>query len=98
MRKFMLASLVAVTALSGTTGSYAGNFTIYPGFKDANALVEMATDKGLIIEMVLRCRRKANGQISSGIMTYSKIDRKFCSSRNRCYFNAEKAANDTCGT
>ncbi|MEO1398462.1 MAG: hypothetical protein AAFU56_06295 [Pseudomonadota bacterium] len=89
--------LLATALFAATSPAIAGNFTLYPGFTDPKAFVEMTTDKGLIVEIVLRCRRKANGQISAGIMTYSKVDRKFCSSRNRCYFKAERAADETCG-
>ncbi|MEM9678176.1 MAG: hypothetical protein AAF890_08975 [Pseudomonadota bacterium] len=93
----MRKTLLTIALFAGTTPAMAANFTLYPGFTDPKAFVEMTTDKGLIVEIVLRCRRKANGQISSGIMTYSKIDRRFCSSRNRCYMNAERAADETCG-
>ena len=66
------------------------------GFRDRNAIVEMTTDKGLIVEIVVRCRRKANGQVSPGIMTYSKVERLYCSSKNRCTRSADRAFEDTC--
>jgi len=72
------------------------NFITYPGFNHPTNIIEMTTDKGLILEIVLRCGRKANGQISSGIMSYSKVERLYCSSRNNCYSNAKKAAEETC--
>ncbi|MEE9374759.1 MAG: hypothetical protein V3V04_00320 [Rhizobiaceae bacterium] len=74
----------------------AGNFTLYPGFTDRDSFVEMTTDKGLIVEIVLRCERKGN-KVKAGIMTYSKVDRMFCSSKMRCTRDAAKAADDTCG-
>jgi len=93
MRKLLTATLfVAAT----TAPLQAANFTLYPGFTDPNAFVEMTTDKGLIIEIVLRCSRK-NGKVKAGIMTYSKMDRMFCSSKMRCSRSADKAADDTCG-
>ncbi len=68
------------------------SFTSYPGFNNPEAVIEMTTDKGLILEITLRCSRKANGQISPGIMSYSKVERLYCSSRNNCYTSARKAA------
>ena len=73
------------------------NFISYPGFIHPENIIEMTTDKGLILEIVLRCGRNSNGQISSGVMSYSKIERLYCSSRNNCYSDAKKAAEETCG-
>ncbi|MEE9375147.1 MAG: hypothetical protein V3V04_02300 [Rhizobiaceae bacterium] len=93
-------SLLAATAFMISLVAYnnanAGNFSLYPGFNDRNAFVEMTTDKGLIVEIVLRCKREGN-KVTAGIMTYSKIDRMFCSSKMRCTKDAVKAADDTCG-
>jgi hypothetical protein len=91
--RFILASLAIVVTLSSAAAS---NFSLYPGFRDRDALVEMTTDKGLIVEVVLRCERTANGQVKAGIMTYSKIERLYCSSKNRCFREAEEAFDDTC--
>ncbi len=73
------------------------NFITYPGFNHPASIIEMTTDKGLILEIVLRCGRKPNGQVSSGIMSYSKVEDLYCSSRNRCYTNPKKAVEETCG-
>ncbi len=93
MQKFVLATILCAVM---STSAAAANFSLYPGFRDRNATVEMTTDKGLIVEMVVRCRRKANGQISPGIMTYSKVERLYCSSKNRCGRSFERAFTDTC--
>lgn len=93
MRKLLTAALFVAAA---TAPLQAANFTLYPGFTDRDAFVEMTTDKGLIIEIVLRCERKGN-KVKAGIMTYSKIDRMFCSSKMRCTRDADKAADETCG-
>ena len=74
----------------------AANFTLYPGFTDPDATIEMLTDKGLVVEIVVRCSRRASGQISPGIMTYSKVERLYCSAKNRCFPNATRAYEDTC--
>ena len=93
MQKLVLAA--ALAAITATSVS-AANFSLYPGFRDRNAVVEMTTDKGLIVEIVVRCRRKANGQVSPGILTYSKVERLYCSSKNRCTRDADRAFKDTC--
>ena len=92
----MRAILTTTILLATLTAATASSFSLYPGFRDRDALVEMTTDKGLIVEVVLRCERKANGQVKAGIMTYSKIERLYCSSKNRCFRDAERAFDDTC--
>jgi len=92
MRHLIIAALFAAS----TATAQAANFSLYPGFLDPDGTIEMTTDKGLIIEIVLRCSRKPNGQVKPGIMTYSKVEQLFCSSKNRCFRDAERAFNDTC--
>ncbi len=90
--------LIASLALFGslTAASATSNFSLYPGFSDRNALVEMTTDKGLIVEIVLRCSRTKSGQVKAGIMTFSKVEKLYCSSKNRCFSAPERAFDDTC--
>ncbi len=85
----MIKAILVIAAVTG-------NYITYPGLNHPEKMIEMTTDKGLILEIVLRCGRKANGQISPGIMSYSKIERLYCSSRNNCYTSAKKAVNETC--
>lgn len=92
----MRALLISLTLIASIAPAFAGNFSIYPGFRDRNATVEMATDKGLIIEVVLRCERTKSGKVKAGIMTYSKVERLYCSSKNRCFRDADAAFEDTC--
>ena len=47
-------------------------------------------------EIVLRCDREGN-KVKAGIMTYSKVEKLFCSSKMFCTRDAEAAADDTCG-
>jgi len=91
--RLLIASLIFAGSVTSAT---AANFSLYPGFQDRDALVEMTTDKGLIVEIVLRCSRAPSGKISSGIMTYSKIERLYCSSKHRCFSKVEPAFADTC--
>ena len=92
----MRAALIAAFLLTLPTTAIAGNFNLYPGFLDRDAFVEMTSDKGLIVEIVLRCERKGN-RVKAGIMTYSKVEGLYCSSKMLCTRDAEKAADDTCG-
>ncbi len=93
MRALLTATLIASSL---ATAVQAADFRLYPGFRDRNALVEMTTDKGLIIEVVLRCSRDKQGRVKAGIMTYSKVERLYCSSKNRCFRNSDDAADNTC--
>ena len=92
----MRAILLSAFFLTATPIAQASDFNLYPGFKDRDAFVEMTSDKGLIVEIVLRCSREGN-KVRAGIMTFSKVDRMFCSSKMRCTRDAVKAADDTCG-
>lgn len=95
MRKFWFTVFfLAATPISNS--ALASNFSLYPGFQDKNSFVEMTTDKGLVIEIVLRCDRE-NGKVIPGIMTYSKVEKLFCSSKMMCTKDADLAADDTCG-
>ncbi len=71
-------------------------FSAYPGFLDHRAVVEMTTDKGLVVEIVLRCGIADDGSISPGIMSYSKVEKLFCSSKHQCFGDVKKAISDTC--
>ena len=53
-------------------------FTIYPGGSAGLEPIEAITDRGPILEMIIRCR---NG---SAIMSYSKLERLYCSPKLYC--------------
>lgn len=97
MRPSATAALAAATLIAAIVPAQAGDFRLYPGFRDRDAIVEMTTDKGLIVEIVLRCERTARA-VKAGIMTYSKVEGLFCSSKMRCSRSAARAARDTCAT
>ena len=92
----MRAALLAASLLVFPLSAEARDFNLYPGFTDRDAFIEMTSDKGLIVEIVLRCSREGN-KVKAGIMTYSKVEDLFCSSKMYCTRDAEKAADDTCG-
>ena len=98
MRQLVLALAALATVLPAFAQSVpAGGFRTYPGFLDPYAKVEAVHDKGLMMELIVRCSVKADGTISPGIMSYSKVERLFCSSRHRCFSDPVRAARDTCG-
>ncbi len=68
-----------------------GNFTLYPGFLEPFRNVEAIVDRGLILEVVIRCDATA-----TGILSFSKPERLYCSSKNRCYRELAPAMADTC--
>lgn len=92
----MRSSVAAALVLGLLTSAQAGDFRLYPGFVNRDAIVEMTTDKGLIVEIVLRCRRTSSGVVA-GIVTYSKLEGLFCSSKMKCTRSAARAARETCG-
>lgn len=92
----MRIAVAAIMFLALSVSAQARDFILYPGFIDREAFVEMTTDKGLIVEIVLRCERKGN-HVKAGIMTYSKVEGLYCSSKWLCTHSAERAADDTCG-
>ena len=88
--------LIAAAVFLISAPATASTFSLYPGLNNPHAIVEMTTDHGLTVEIVLRCERKSDGSIKPGIMTYSKVEKLFCSSKNRCYRNPDSAFEDTC--
>ena len=66
-------------------------FSDYPAFLKKGGTVEAYTDRGPIVEMIVRCPD------GSGIISYSKIDKQYCSSKMHCYGRLNMAVADTCG-
>lgn len=76
-----LMTLLAVAAVS---------FSDYPGALSRKSPVEAVIDRGLVVEIVVRCGAGA------GILTYSKADRRFCDSSLRCHSGLKAAREATC--
>jgi hypothetical protein len=57
---------------------------------DRAPLVETITDRGPIVEMIVNC------QPQSGIMTYSKIEKLFCTPKSGCTGDFRQAYARTC--
>lgn len=62
----------------------------YPGFLDRNSLVEMERHRGLMTELVLRCRR------GLAIITYSKVEGLYCGPDHRCSSSLRRTAGQAC--
>ena len=76
--------------ISILTALSANIFTIYPGFIEPSSRVQVATDKGLMIELVIACKP------GEGIMSFSKIERKFCVPDATCYRRFSRAYSHLC--
>ncbi len=56
----------------------AATFNIYPGKHGPDARIEASIDRGPILELIVRCR------VGTAIVTYSKLERRFCGPDGRC--------------
>lgn len=65
-------------------------YSDYPAFLKRGALVEAYSDRGPIVEMIVRC------PVGTGIISYSKIDRRYCSSKMDCFPGLKAAVDRTC--
>lgn len=78
-----LAALAVAAAATTTTIDY-------PAFARRPGPIEAVIEKGAIVEMIVRC------PAGTGILSYSKADRRYCSSRNACFATFTPALRDTC--
>lgn len=53
-------------------------FTNYPPVRTAPPRIEAVTDRGPLLEMIVRC------PTGTAIITYSKIERVFCGAKGGC--------------
>ena len=65
--------------------------TIYPGRATFDGRVEAMMDRGPIVELIIRC-----GQ-GTAIISYSKIDRRYCSPKWSCSPDMGAVIRQTCG-
>ncbi len=76
------------------------NFTAYPGFGDRgiatprkaerDARVEATTDKGPIVELIIRCPQ------GTAIISYSKLERLYCGPKSTCNRQIGYVADHAC--
>lgn len=65
-------------------------YSDYPAFLKKHGVIEAYTDRGPIVEMIVRC------PVGTGIMSYSKIERLYCSSKHKCSAKLQTAVANTC--
>ncbi len=82
-------SVLAAAILSATATTSV--FSDYSGFANPQTVVETYTDKGPLIELIVKCPGGA------GIMSYWKIEHLYCSSKHNCFSSLKTAVQDTCG-
>jgi hypothetical protein len=76
-----------------STAAHSG-FAGYPSFGDTLPTapqIEAVIDKGLIVELYIRCDR------GIAIVTYSKVERAYCGPRHACSQSRPGAARSACG-
>lgn len=81
---------MAIMGIWGLAVATSNVFTIYPGFIAPDYHILAATDKGPVLELIVGCKP------GEGIMTYSKIDRKYCIADNSCYTSLKPAIRKLC--
>ena len=65
-------------------------FTLYPGFVSSKSQIEAIRDLGPVLEVIVRC------PVGTGIMSYSKVDRQFCTPDWTCYYDMKPAIKKLC--
>jgi hypothetical protein len=76
--------------LSAVGLALAAIYTDYPAFLKTAGVIEAYTDRGPIVELIVRC------PVGTGIMSFSKIERLYCSSKFNCTVELQAAVADTC--
>lgn len=77
--------------LAALATASAGIITLYSGVNAPDARVEAITDRGPILEMIVRCRQ------GSAIISYSKMERLYCDPQLRCNADKDLVIRRTCG-
>ncbi len=65
-------------------------YSDYPSFVKRGGVVEAYTDRGPIVELIVRC------PAGTGIVSYSKLEKLYCSSKLDCYSGLKAAVARTC--
>lgn len=77
-------------SVAAATWAMVAVYSDYPGFLKRHTLVEAYIDRGAIVELIVRCEG------GTGILSYSKLDRLYCSSKHNCSATLQSAVDDTC--
>lgn len=65
-------------------------FTTHPGTVRVNRGVEAVVDRGVIVEMIVRC------QTGIAIISFSKIERRYCTPQFECFTNLDVTIRRSC--
>lgn len=80
----MSAKLILVAAAAGA-------FTWYPPIDRKPPRIEAITDRGLVLELIVRCPS------GTAIVRYSKVERLFCGPKHECGPSRDAALRSACG-
>ena len=80
----------AVLKLAAAGLAMTAIYTDYPAFLKRAGVVEAYTDRGPIVEMIVRC------PVGTGILSYSKLEHLYCSSKFKCTAELQVAVASTC--
>ena len=80
----------AMISLVASSLALAAIYSDYPAFLNRSSAVEAYTDLGPIVEMIVRC------PAGTGILSYSKVENLYCSSKHACFPKLQPAIADTC--
>ena len=88
-------TLAAVATGSANARSSHARFTLYPAFGDRlgpgfGEDVEVITSKGLLVELHVRCGT------GIAVMTFSEVERLYCSPIGRCDRDLDVARHEAC--
>lgn len=69
----------------------AGLFTLYSGDNIGDSRIEAMTDRGPILELIVRCAEGA------AVISYSKLEKLYCTPKWTCDQSFEAVLRRTCG-
>ena len=68
----------------------ASTFTLYPGASDGGSPIEAITDRGVLVELIVRC------PAGTAIISYSKGDHRYCTPKFWCDESFDVVYERTC--
>ncbi|MFM1814618.1 MAG: hypothetical protein RLZ98_1313 [Pseudomonadota bacterium] len=85
---------IAILSCASIEPSAAGEarpgFRTYPAFPNGGAVVEMVHDKGLMLELIVKCSRGV------AIVTFSKTEGLYCDPQHHCSSNLRGTIGRAC--
>ena len=90
-RPYCVGTVPDMLKLAAAGLALAAIYSDYPAFLKSGGTIEAYTDRGPILELIVRCPE------GTGIISYSKIERLYCSSKHDCFPQFQPAVDRTCG-